>query len=67
MPEAVGMAIKEFETGWSCWEPTLSPDFQWRHDALRRLGYHSLAPHGMCRLGDEPPSEGEEHWRRTLR
>jgi hypothetical protein len=41
--------------------------FRWRDDAIRRLGYFSLSPHGLARLGSEPEEPGPERWRRTLR
>jgi len=65
LPDALGMAVKEREEGGTYWAP--GKPVAWRRDALRRLGYSSLAPHGMCRLGAEPPPDGAECWRRTLR
>jgi hypothetical protein len=66
VPEALGMIANAMMAGW-VWSRDLTADPVWRKDALRRLGYHSLAPHGMSRLGGEPAPDGEELWRRTLR
>jgi hypothetical protein len=67
LPEAIGMVVAELDTGEMCWQPEAPPEFVWRKDALRRLGYMSLAPHGMHRLGGAPAPDSEELWRRTLR
>jgi hypothetical protein len=65
LPDALGMSTSEREEGGAYW---VSGKPVWRRrDALRRLGYLSLEPHGMCRLGAEPLPEGAECWRRTLR
>ncbi len=67
LPDALGMFVTELKTGGTYWRPAGPPDFTWRKDALRRLGYVSLAPHGMHRLGGEPAPDSEELWRRVLR
>lgn len=67
LPDALGMLVTELETGGIYWERRVASGLTQRRDALRRLGYQSLAPHGMCRLGGDPVPDGEESWRRTLR
>ncbi|HEX5138973.1 MAG TPA: hypothetical protein VFY93_18525, partial [Planctomycetota bacterium] len=65
LPKALGMSVMERKAGGTYWRPAKA--VVWRRDALRRLGYQSLAPHGMTRLGGDPLPRGEELWRRTLR
>jgi len=64
LPEALGMDV--LEPGTTLWRHG-PKDIRWCEDALRRLGYHGLAPHGMIRLNDDPTPRDSDHWRRTIR